>query len=92
MASPRSTHETHSLLRTQPGFVQDRILEQAEGEEATRIATMVEWTDDGSMRAAGDAVRRMRRESGFDPQTFMTQRGISADMRVYRARQLDPAG
>lgn len=85
-------HETHALLQTQPGFVQDFVLEQPEEDEATRVATLVEWADESAMRGAGEAVHAMRRGSSFDPQTFMTERGITADMRVYRARQITPAG
>lgn len=84
-------HETHSLLQTQQGFVQDFVLEQPEDDGVTRVATLVEWTDEAAMRGAGEAVRVMRGRSGFDPQTFMTERGIAADMRVYRACKPGPA-
>ena len=84
--------ETHALLKTRQGLVQDLVLEQPEGDGTTRVATLVEWADEAAMRDAGEAVRAMRRGSGFDPQTFMTERGITADMRVYRAIKPDPAG
>lgn len=77
--------ETHALLRQQPGFVRDLILEEPEPAGTTRFATMVEWEDEASKRKAADAVRGLRRTTGFDPGAFIAQRGISATFGEYRA-------
>lgn len=81
----RRIRETHELLRKQPGFVQDFILEQPAEDGAIRIVTLAEWEDEASIKAAREVVQAMRKTSGFDPGAFMKQAGIEADFREYYA-------
>lgn len=75
---------THALLRTQPGFVQDLLLEQTGGPGEFNLVTMVEWEGPEFVDGARAAVMAMHREDGFDPQELMTWLGIRADMGSYR--------
>lgn len=75
--------ETHEVLRRQPGFVRDALMEMPDGSEAVRIATLAEWEDERSMGPAGDAVHALRERTGFDPIAFIRSNGVEADFRVY---------
>ena len=77
--------ETHELLREQPGFVQDLILEQPAEDGAIRIVTLAEWEDEASIEAAREAVQVMRKTSGFDPAAFIKRAGVEAEFREYYA-------
>src|SRR5690606_35278998 len=41
--------ETHRILRTQPGFLKDSILEQSGGPGKYNIVTVAEWTNQESI-------------------------------------------
>lgn len=77
--------ETHELLRKQPGFIQDFILEQPAEDGGIRMVTLVEWEDEASIERARDAVRAMREKTGFNPGAFMNRMGIESDLSEYRA-------
>lgn len=77
--------ETHELLRRQPGFIRDAILEQVAGPGKFNIVTIAEWQDQAAIDAARDAVRRAHAQRGFSPQETMKRLGIEADIADYRA-------
>ena len=72
--------ETHALLRGCEGYRTDRILVERGG---TGILTLVEWRDDAAIAAARARVDAARTGSGFDPQTFLRETGISAVFATY---------
>ena len=77
--------ETHELLRRQPGFIRDAILEQVAGPGKFNIVTIAEWQDQAAIDAARDVVRRAHAQRGFSPQETMKRLGIEADIADYRA-------
>ncbi|PSJ54929.1 antibiotic biosynthesis monooxygenase family protein [Pseudaminobacter soli (ex Li et al. 2025)] len=74
--------QTHEVLRTQPGFLQDMLLEQAAGNEH-HIVTIVEWEDAAALAPAKVNVQAMQRKMNFDPQEFLAQNGIKAEIGNY---------
>lgn len=76
--------ETHELLRRQPGFIRDAILEQVAGPGKFNIVTIAEWQDQAAIDAARDVVRRAHAQRGFSPQETMKRLGIEADIADYR--------
>jgi len=82
----RRALETTTLLRTQPGFVSKRWFEKVFGDGSMNLVTMVEWQDEASIRAAGQAVHAMHAAKGFDPAAFARLNGIVDSKAVYRLR------
>lgn len=76
---------THALLRQQPGFRRDLVLEQISGPGEFNVVTMVEWDGPDAIVAARAAVTAMHRGDGFDPQVMFARLGIRADLANYRA-------
>lgn len=76
---------THALLRRQPGFRGDVVLEQVSGPGEFNVVTMVEWEGADAMAGAREAVTAMQRSENFDPQAMFAQLGIRADLANYRA-------
>lgn len=79
---------THTLLRTQPGFVRDLLLEQTGGPGEFNLVTVVEWEGPEFIDGARAAVAEKHRADGFHPQDLMRWLGIRADMGSYR--RIDP--
>jgi heme-degrading monooxygenase HmoA len=82
LAKVRSTHQ---LLKAQPGFVRDVVLEQVEGPGRFNVVTMVEWQSQSAMDAAKAAVTAAHAKSGFNPQELLARLGIEADIANYTA-------
>lgn len=76
--------QTHELLRHQPGFIRDAILEQISGPGKYNIVTVAEWKDQQSMDAARAVVMQAHAERGFNPQETMQRLGIEADIANYK--------
>ena len=76
-------HETHAVLRTQPGFVGDLLLERAAGPGRFNIVTLVTWEDSAAIEQVRAVMEAKRKETGFDPSELMARLGIDADMAVY---------
>jgi heme-degrading monooxygenase HmoA len=77
--------DTHRILRQQPGFVRDALLEQVAGPGRFNIVTVVEWDSQAAIDAARSAVMKAHAESGFNPQETMARLGVEADIANYRA-------
>ena len=76
--------DTHTILQNCDGFVRDQILEQYGGTGKFNIVTIVEWADQAAIDAAVVAVNAARKETGFDPQAYMSESGIEADLALYK--------
>lgn len=74
---------THSFLGEQPGFVRDRLLEQAGGSSEFNFVTTVEWENRDAIENARDAVTARHESDGFDPQEMFARLGIEADFGTY---------
>jgi heme-degrading monooxygenase HmoA len=75
---------THQLLRAQPGFIQDFLLEQPLSDEVIQVATLVEWQNQQAIDNARVAVMDMHKQSGFNAQELIARLGIKAEMGSYQ--------
>ncbi|MFQ3786327.1 antibiotic biosynthesis monooxygenase family protein [Halomonas sp. A29] len=80
----KRVHDTHQVLRRQPGFIRDSLLEQVGGSGRFNIVTIAEWESQEAIDAARMAVTQAHRENGFDPQETMARLGIEADIANYQ--------
>lgn len=78
---------THAVLRQQPGFVRDELLEQVSGPGEFNIVTIALWQTQAHIDAAREAVTAMHRQTGFDPKATLARLGIRADIANYRTLQ-----
>jgi steroid delta-isomerase-like uncharacterized protein len=76
--------QTHELLRTLPGFMQDFVLEQTAEPGEYNVVTIVEWESTESVENAKSAVLTRHKEMNFDPQELFNRIGIKADRAHYR--------
>jgi hypothetical protein len=74
---------THAVLKVQPGFEQDFIIEQHLPDQKVAIATLVEWRDESCTVNARTAVADLHRRIGFDKQQFLARNGIIAEFGAY---------
>jgi heme-degrading monooxygenase HmoA len=77
-------HATHDVLRTQPGFVRDAILEQSSGSGEFNFVTIVEWENSGAIDGARRAVAALHQKMNFDAQAMISRLGIRADVANYK--------
>ncbi len=75
---------THAVLRQQPGFVQDMLVEQPAGPGAFDVITIVEWSDASATEGARAAVAAMYARDNFDAQELIRRLGIKADFGSYQ--------
>ena len=78
------TRDTHVLLRTLSGFVQEFLLEQTSGAGQFNFVTLVEWEDAQSMVNAKAAVTAMHKELNFNPREMYARLGIKAEHGLYK--------
>jgi heme-degrading monooxygenase HmoA len=77
-------HATHDLLRSQPGFVQDFLVEQTADDGASIILTMVEWESEDAIEAARKTVGAIHRRMNFVPRELIARLRIKAELGYYR--------
>jgi Antibiotic biosynthesis monooxygenase len=75
---------THALLKAQPGFLQDLILEQSSGPGEFNFVTIVEWASQEAVENARAAVVTLRREMNFTLQEVFARLDIKADIANYK--------
>ncbi|RUO34822.1 antibiotic biosynthesis monooxygenase family protein [Aliidiomarina soli] len=80
----KRVRDTHHVLRRQPGFIRDTLLEQVAGPGQFNIVTIAEWENQQAIDAARTVVMQAHVESGFNPQEAMARLGIEADIANYR--------
>ena len=76
--------QTHEVLRKQPGFVQDFLLEQVSGPGEFNIVTIAEWESEDFVAGARAAVEALHRSTNLDPQQLFSRLGIKADLGNYQ--------
>jgi heme-degrading monooxygenase HmoA len=76
---------THRVLKQQPGFLRDYLLEQQAGPDEVHIVTLAEWTSQAALEQARHAVQALHAQLGFKPQELFQRLGIRADLGHYRA-------
>ena len=75
---------THALLKAQPGFVQDFVLEQFSGPGEFNVVTTVEWASQEAFENASAVITARYREMNFNPQETLARLGIKADLANYK--------
>lgn len=75
--------ETHQVLRRQPGFVRDTILEQVSGPGRFNLVTIAEWENQAAIDTAKTVVMNAHANSGFNAQETIARLGIEADIASY---------
>lgn len=81
-----AVQDTHAVLRRQPGFVRDLVLDQVSGPGEFNVVTFVEWADADALAAAVEAVRGFHRSVGFDGRLLAERLGVRGDIGIYAAR------
>jgi heme-degrading monooxygenase HmoA len=76
---------THQLLKAQPGFVREVVLEQTSGPGRFNFVTVVEWQSQSAIEAAKAVVMAAHAKGGFNPQALFARLGIEADIANYTA-------
>lgn len=76
--------ETHEVLRNQAGFVRDYVVEQNSETGSINVVTFAEWSSAAAYSAAVEAVRRFRKEQGFDTRAELENLGIDSELGVYQ--------
>ncbi len=79
----RPLRRTHDVLKDQPGFIQDFVLEQPGESGEFTLITIVEWENQEALENARDTITAMHERMGFDPQEMIARLGIKADMGTY---------
>lgn len=74
---------THEVLRRQPGFVRDAVLEQTSGPGRFNIVTIAEWENNEAIEGARSAVMAAHAAEGFNAQETILRLGIEADLAFY---------
>lgn len=74
---------THAVLQTQPGFIQDFVLEQTDGPGEFNFVTIAVWQNAEAMVAARQAVIAKHAEIGFKSAELFDRLGIQADLANY---------
>ncbi len=64
----KRVYETHEILRRQPGFIRDALLEQISGPGRFNIVTIAEWESQAAIDAARGAIESARAATGFNAQ------------------------
>ncbi|MCX2724726.1 antibiotic biosynthesis monooxygenase family protein [Roseibium salinum] len=72
-----------ALLEGIDGCRQNLVLEQGSDSGAAKFATIVEWRDQRALETAREKVAAEYRKADFNPQDFMRQLGVTADMGNY---------
>lgn len=73
-------HETHQILRRQPGFIRDALLEPVSGPGRFNIVTVAEWESQAAIDTARVEVMNAHAKSGFNAQETIARLGIEADV------------
>ena len=76
--------QTHEMLRKQPGFVQDFLLEQTSGPGEFNFVTIAEWESEDFVAGARAAVQALHRSTNLDPQELFARLDIKPDLANYR--------
>jgi heme-degrading monooxygenase HmoA len=79
----KHVRRTHEVLRRQPGFVEDALLESPAGQDRYDVVTIVRWASMEDLVQAKAAVERSHHAAQFSPPEFFRRAGIKADLGTY---------
>ena len=83
--------QTHEILRRQPGFVQDFLLERPGEGGAMMVVTMVEWDSQETVDRVVPVVQAAHRKMDFNPKETIERLGIVAEIGIYQALERRPS-
>jgi hypothetical protein len=78
-------NQTHEILRSQAGFLQDFLLERPGEDDATIIITMVEWESQATVDRVIPIVQAAHRDMSFSPKETIARLGVTAEIGMYQA-------
>ena len=87
----RRLEETREVLRAQPGYVRDYILERTNSNEGIGLLTFVEWDATARVESVRDAVRARHAQRNFDPNEMYRRLNVETDIGTYRATDAAPS-
>ena len=73
----------HELLRSQPGFEHDLLVEEPLPDGRLHLLTVAAWRDDEAMAGARAAIAADRAVTGFEPQALMARLGVTPEFGEY---------
>lgn len=79
-----AVNHTHELLRRQPGFEHDLLVEEHHAEGRLHLLTLCAWRDEEAVRGARAAIDADRAATGFDPRELMARLGVTPELGTYR--------
>lgn len=85
---------THRVMRAQPGFIDDMVLEQQAGAGLLSLITIIQFEGEHVLQPIIAAVARSDREAGIDRQALSRELGVETNVGFYAPvllRELLPA-
>jgi hypothetical protein len=80
-------HRIDRDLSSMPGCKQNLVLTQTGGPGEFNIVTIVEWASEEAMSEARATMQARYAEEGFQPEAFMKEIGVKADLALYSESQ-----
>jgi antibiotic biosynthesis monooxygenase (ABM) superfamily enzyme len=80
---------THAVIRRQPGFIDDMILEQQAGAGPSNLMTVLQFEGEHALQPIIAAVSRFDAEEGIDRQAVARRLGVETGVAFYRHAVID---
>ena len=75
---------THAVIRMQPGFIEDLILEQQAAAGVFNLLTIIQFEGEHVLQSVIAAVARSDESVGIDRQALTRHLGVEANIGFYR--------
>ena len=82
-------HRIDRDLSAMHGCKQNLVLTQTGGPGEFNVVTIVEWASTQAMAEARATMQARYAEEGFEPEAFMQEIGVRADLALYSKAQAD---
>jgi hypothetical protein len=79
---------THGVVRRQPGFVRDLVLERQSGPGQFDIVTLIEFSSTEVVPQVTQALADFDAQTGVDRAAVRTELGVASDMAGYKSLPL----
>ena len=79
----RLIRRTHEVTRSQPGFIDDLILERSSGSGPFNVITILRFEDEGALQPVIAAIARSDAEAGIDRQALLRRLGVEISVGFY---------
>ncbi|MCQ1836202.1 antibiotic biosynthesis monooxygenase [Neorhizobium galegae] len=76
-------HRTHEVIRAQPGFIEDLILEQASIAGLFNVITILQFEGEHVLQPVIAAVAKSDEEAGIDRQALSRRLGVETNIGFY---------